>query len=307
MTSFVFSRVCLYVVPSVLIGITHTSLYGTEQVIPAHPRASLEIQETSEQEEPTNFILSSVQRIRHEVTFERTIKVFGIVSSNTYQMPADLRRSDVVDWFKQQITPLDGDIKFECEERDCGRATIWASNIFKERVLTTSDINQQYLAVVLNRDDIQHLVMIYVVERNNRRVYAHVVDIVPNERITIDAPIDVSSELSRYGIARIPNVVPDSEGSITSEGLEELQKLAQNELQEFTDDEIYVVCHVNGPQSAEELLELSKICAEQVIEIFEESGLNVVPFGMGPLSPIERTAVSRIELVIPRLLRREIE
>lgn len=301
------TRACCIGAMCAVLCLTAGSLLAFEQVIPAHPRASLDINEVSEQDEPVNFILSSAQRIRREVAFERVIKVFGPVSSNTYQMPSDLKRSDVTDWFKQQIATLGGRIEFECEQRDCGRATIWATDIFRERVLSASDINQNYLAISIDKDEIQHLVMIYVVERGNRRVYAHVVEIIPSERVTFDTPVDVSSALLRYGTVRIPNVVPDSQGALSAEALSELENLAQNELQEFSSDEIYVVCHVNGPYRTEELLEYSEDCAAKVEAIFEEEGLNVVPFGTGPLSPIERTAVSRIELVIPRLLRRESE
>ena len=290
-----------------LVGLFSLSLHASEQVIPAHPRAELEINEVSEDDEPINFILSSVQRIRNEVTFERAIKVFGSVSSNTYRMPSDLKRLDTSDWFKQQITSLGGEIEFECEQRDCGRATIWASDIFGERVLSASDVNQNYLAVALEKDDVQHLLMIYVVERSNRRVYAHVVEILPSERVAFDAPVDVSSELLRRGTVTLPDVVPDSQGTISTEDLESLKTLAETELQEFADEEIYVVCHVNGPYATEELLEYSRGCAEQIQEVFEDQGLNVVPFGTGPLSPIEQTPVSRVELVIPRLLKQELE
>ncbi|MXZ55843.1 MAG: DUF4892 domain-containing protein [Gammaproteobacteria bacterium] len=290
-----------------LVGLFSLSLHASEQVIPAHPRAELEIKEVSEDDEPINFILSSAQRIRNEVTFERAIKVFGSVSSNTYRMPSDLKRLDTTDWFKQQITSLGGEIEFECEQRDCGRATIWASDIFGERVLSASDVNQNYLAVALEKDDVQYLLMIYVVERSNRRVYAHVVEILPSERVAFDAPVDVSSELLRRGTVTLPDVVPDSQGTISTEDLESLRTLAETELQEFVDEEIYVVCHVNGPNATEELLEYSRGCAEQIQEVFEDQGLNVVPFGNGPLSPIEQTPVSRVELVIPRLLKQELE
>lgn len=290
-----------------LVGLFSLSLHASEQVIPAHPRAELEINAVSEDDEPINFILSSAQRIRNEVTFERAIKVFGSVSSNTYRMPSDLKRSDTTDWFKQQITSLGGEIEFECEQRDCGRATIWASDIFGERVLSASDVNQNYLAVALEKDDVQHLLMIYVVERSNRRVYAHVVEILPNERVAFDAEVDVSSELLRRGTVTLPDVVPDSQGAISTEDLESLRTLAETELQEFADEEIYVVCHVNGPYATEELIEYSRGCAEQIQEVFEDQGLNVVPFGTGPLSPIEQTPVSRVELVIPRLLKQELE
>ena len=282
-------------------------LLVAEQVLPAHPRAELEVNTQSDDDAPIDFILSSAQRIRNEITYEHAVKVFGPVSSNTYRMPQDLKRSETTDWFKQQITSLGGEIEFECEQRDCGRATIWASDIFKERVLSASDVNQNYLAVALNKDDVQHLAMIYVVERSNRRVYAHVVEIVPNERVEFGTPVDVSSELLRHGTVRLSNVVPDSEGLLSSEELEELRELAQTELQEFADEEIYVVCHVNGPHATEVLLEHSQDCAAQIVEIFEEVGLNVVSFGTGPLSPIEQNPTSRIELVIPRLLRQELE
>ena len=307
MNSITNTRAVVFGTICTLLWMTGSSLVASEQVIPAHPRASLDINEVSEQDEPLNFILSSAQRIRREVTFERVIKVFGPVSSHTYQMPSDLKRSNVTEWFKQQIASLGGRIEFECEQRDCGRATIWATDIFRERVLSASDVNQNYLAVSIDKDDVQHLVMIYIVERGNRRVYAHVVEIIPNERVAIDTPVDVSSELLRYGTVRIPNVVPDSQGALSAEALAELENLAKNELQEFSSDEIYVVCHVNGPHRTAELLEYSDECAAKVVAIFEEEGLNTVPFGTGPLSPFERTAVSRVELVIPRLLRRESE
>ena len=307
MKTITSNRIWIFGVACVTLLSFGASLLAEEQVIPAHPRSELEVSTESDEDAPFNFILSSAQRIRNEVTFEHAIKVFGPVSSNTYRMPPDLKRSETTDWFKRQVTSVGGEIEFECEQRDCGRATIWASDIFKERVLTASDVNQNYLAVALNKDDVQHLVMIYVVERSNRRVYAHVVEIVPNERVVFGAPVDVSSELLRHGTVRLTNIVPDSEGLLSLEELEDLRELAQTELQEFADEEIYVVCHVNGPHATEVLLEHSRECAEQIVEILEEIGLNVVSFGTGPLSPIEQNPVSRVELVIPRLLRQELE
>ncbi|MYD45293.1 MAG: DUF4892 domain-containing protein [Gammaproteobacteria bacterium] len=299
------SQVWLFGVTCTLLGLLNVSLHASEQVIPAHPRAELEINNVSDEDEPINFILSSAQRISNDVAFERAIKVFGTVSSNTYRMPSDLNRLDTTDWFKHQITSLGGEIEFECEKRDCGRATIWATDIFGERVLSASDANQNYLAVALDKDDVQCLLMIYVVERSNRRVYAHVVEIRPNERITFDAPVDISSELLRRGTVRLPNVIPDSQGGLSTEELESLTTLAETDLQEFANDEIYIVCHVNGPYTTEKLLEHSRTCAEQIQAIFEDQGLNVVPFGTGPLSPLEQNPVSRVELVIPRLLKQE--
>lgn len=302
-----FARVSLSVcgVLYALLWVPSFDLYAAELALPVHPRGRLEINQVAVADEPINFILSSAQRIRHEITFERVIKVFGTVSSSTYRMPSDLKRSDVTEWFKQQIESLEGKIEFECQQRDCGRATIWATDIFQERVLSTSDANQNYLAVSIDIDDRQHLVMIYVVERGNRRVYAHVVEITPNQRITIDTPVDVVNELLSFGRVRLPAVVPDSLGSIPPETLDQLRELAQSELQALSEDEMYVVCHIYGSLSTEQLLEHSLLCAEQVVEVLKEQGLKVVPFGAGPLAPSEQTADSRIELVIPRLVRRE--
>lgn len=269
------------------------------------PRSTVVDTYSSETTGPYDFIVAPVDRIRRDVFYERVIRVDGRVQHETYEISGDMSRNDAMDWYRRALTSVGGDIVFECEGRDCGRASIWGSSIFKQRVLSGVDSKQQYLAGALATESTTELFSIYVVERGNRKVYTHVVQVSVIGEVDLGTNQDFAETLARHGQIVIDGVVPDGTGSLSQDALDELKRLA-GELKSFTED-VYVVCHVYGTRSSNLLLEQSKSCAESAAQAMEdETGIEVIPFGAGPLAPLQGgIPQSRVEVVVPALLRRE--
>lgn len=271
------------------------------------PRSTIEIESMSEQVTPVQFIFGPVDKVKREVSFKRAVKVFGQVANQIHAMPSDASRHDAADWYRERFLELGGELLFDCEEKDCGRATIWVNEIFEERVLSTFDSKQSYLAGYRSVNGKLRLMSFYFAERRNQRVFVNVTEIIPDGEVDLGINEDVGERLSRDGIVTLDDIVPDRNGTFTRESLDELNLIAQNQLQVFDDETIYVVCHIVGTLETAELIENSRKCAETIVAVMREAtpDLNFVAFGVGPLSPKSVVAESRVSLVIPELLRRE--
>lgn len=274
-------------------------------LLDAPPRSSSVESYASEDIAPYDFIIGPIERIKREINFERAIRVDGKLRSETYEMPSATKREAATDWYREALLAAGGEVVFECEARDCGRAAIWGGSIFKQRVLSAFDSKQQYLAAVLEDGESTELFSVYVVERGNRKVYAHVVQVSVDGEVDLGSNQDFSGTLARHGQVLVDGVVPDEQGKLSGDALAKLKELA-SDLLAFTEN-TYVVCHVYGSRSSELLLEQSRACAESAAQTLnDEADIEVIPFGAGPLAPLQGgIPQSRVEIVVPALLRRE--
>ena len=280
-------------------------LFADVLLLDAPPRSSSVESFASEDMTPYDFIVGPIERVKREIKFERAIRVSGRVRSETYEVSSDMNREAATEWYREALFAAGGEVVFECEARDCGRAALWGGSIFKQRVLSAFDSKQHYLAAALKSDQSTELFSIYVVERGNRRVYAHVVQVSVDGEVDLGTNQDFSGTLARHGQALVEGVVPDGQGELNDEALGRLKELA-NQLLAFSEN-IYVVCHVYGSRSSELLLEQSQSCAESAAQTLnDEADIDVIPFGAGPLAPLTGgVPQSRVEIVVPALLRRE--
>jgi len=274
-----------------------------ELILSEQPRYRLNTESTSEQVEPYTFIYGPVDKVKHEVSFTRSVKLFGKIHRRTYETPTDIGRNEAFGRYRSALLDKGGEILFECEGRDCGRATIWGNEIFKERELSTIDKKQSFLAGTVQVDGAQKLISVYVVERANHRVFAHIVEVAPESNIEFATNTNIDGKLARDGIVHIEGVIPDQDGKLSNESIVELRRIAREQLTAFTDESIYVVCHLAGSLSSEELVANSQECAETISALLaEEAGFEILAFGVGPFAPLDGVAQSRIELIIPKLL-----
>lgn len=283
---------------------TETSV-AEVQLLDAPPRSTSVDSYTADDVAPYDFIIGPIERIRREINYERVVRVDGMVRSETYEMSSSTSREQASDWYRDALLTAGGEIVFECEARDCGRASIWGGSIFKLRVISAFDSKQHYMAGAIKSEESTDLISIYVVERGNRRVYAHVVHVTVDGEVDLGTNQDFSGTLARHGQVLVEGVVPDEHGKLSDDALEKLKVLA-NDLLAFSEN-TYVVCHVYGSRSSELLLEQSQSCAESAAQTLnEEADIDVIPFGAGPLAPKEGgIPQSRVEIVVPALLRRE--
>lgn len=250
------------------------------------------------------FITGPVDKIRRDVRIDNSLRLSGTLTRVTWRAPDGTRLADAVSHFRDLALAAGGELVFECSGPDCGRSTVWANHVFSVPVLAAPNRTQHYLAVAMPGEGAV-LAAIYVVQRGNRRVYAHVDAFAPapGSVVEFDRNRDLAQVLARHGHAVIDGVTPGRLGRLPAEALATLETIAPS-LAAFADQTLYVVCHVGGSAPMDALLERSTACAEAAAVQLSESGVSAVPFGAGPLLPRDDASPERVELVAPQRLRR---
>ncbi|HIC34598.1 MAG TPA: DUF4892 domain-containing protein [Gammaproteobacteria bacterium] len=269
------------------------------------PRSWIVLFEAAEESRPHEFIVGPVDKMGQEVRFERAIRVEGEKIRVTYQIPPGFQLAEVLEHYEKQMRRTADKVLFRCHGPACGRSSIWANDVFGIRLMTAPNRNQYYLAATFTADEQQSLVAVYLVERGNKRIYVHVEQIVTGARFDFDGNRNFAERLAKRGFVRIDGIVPNGQGALDENQLEQLDVLAES-LTSFAGQQVYVVCHLYGSMKVDKLLERSEECAELAAErIAEVSGVTTIPFGTGPMAPTEESTDSRLELVLPSRLRSE--
>lgn len=252
-----------------------------------------------------DFVIGPVDKIKRDVSFERVVNVEGRPIAVLYQIPESTGLSNVVSWYRGEAARLNADVIFECDARDCGRATIWSSEVFKVRELGATDQRQHYMAISFSTEDGPRVASIYMVQRGNRRIYAYTFEILTDEEIQFDNTNKYSEMLARHGSVTLDSVVPNRYGKLPPPALAELEAIA-GQFTTFSSQKLYVVCVLFGHQQTEQLLADSLVCAQEAITKLDiDNGVEYIPFGAGPLFPNQGKPQSRIVVVAPHLLRFE--
>lgn len=148
-----------------------------------------------------------------------------------------------------------------------------------------------------------------MIERGNRRIYAHVEVLQPNEAVSATVNAKLTERLAGDGYSVIGGVHPRRDGAIPADSVRVLAEIAP-QLRIFERQSLYVVCHLYGPESGEALLERAGACARAAVAELQgglpaDDGPELIPFGAGPLLPRAGGAASRIELVLPHRQQRD--
>lgn len=270
--------------------------------IPRFPRSWVVAFEEDATFAPREFVVSAVEKILRERRIDQKLRIDAAALRVTYQVPAGTPREEVVAHYRRLLGPQ---ALFSCAGRDCGRSNRWAHQVFGQAVLYGPDGNQFYVAA--DRDGL--LVSAYVIERGNRRIYAHIEVLQPEQAVTATANADLTERLAGDGYSPIGGVRPRRDGTIPDEGVRMLQDIAP-QLRIFERQRLYVVCHLYGPEAGGVLLERAGSCAEAAAEelrlgLAGDTGPELIPFGAGPLLPRADGAAARIELVLPHRQQRD--
>ena len=251
---------------------------------------------------PREFIVSAVEKIRRELRIRQKLRVDATAERVTYQIPAGVALDEVIEHYQRAL--LAG-VLFECRGRDCGRSNGWANQVFELAVLYGPDANQFYIAANLDG----RLISAYVIERGNRRIYAHVEVLHPVEAIEALTNAKLPEVLAGDGFAVVDGVRPRMDGSLPDASIEVLEGLASR-LAVFERQTVFVVCHLTGPEATAALVERSEKCAERVVEVLAKAmgsgtSTKLTTFGAGPLLPRTGRPSSRVELVLPHRQQRD--
>lgn len=295
------SQLVSWAISLLIVGFVHAQ----EVSIPAFPGATK--LDSTDSESPTNydFITGPAEKIKRDVLIENSVRVTGQVIKSTYSLPSGTKREEVFDYYQDRLQDRNAQTVFLCQGPDCGQAATWSGQIFKRRDLSAPIRHQSYSASVVDVEGAQTLFAIYVVARGNLRVMAHIEEIKLAERITLDTNQSLQDELVRRGAVVLRDIEPSLTGSISSSDLARIVDVVK-ELSLLVTQEIYVVCHIHGSRRTQVLIDASSKCAETVAQQIEsQTSYQSSSFGAGPLIPLDDKPLTRIELVVPALLRRE--
>ncbi len=261
---------------------------------------SLEVSEW----ETYEFVLSPVESAARELQIDDSRRLRARYHRVTWEIPRSATFAEVRNFLTERLAARGFSALFECEGRDCGRSNLWANNIWQLALLHGPNRSQFYLAT--QNADTRRLAALYLVQRGNRRIYANLDVIEPMNMPEFETAAGLARELRESGRIRLAGAIPSSSwlrGLTTGMSEAARQDLVPvaTQLALFPDETIYLVCHLYGTGSTEELLDASRRWATLLAEALQAEGAaKLLPFGVGPLAPLPgEPAQSRIELVLP--------
>ncbi|MEM0954533.1 MAG: DUF4892 domain-containing protein [Pseudomonadota bacterium] len=112
--------------------------------------------------------LGALQKIRSRWRFKDSEIVAAELEQITWQVQEGFTAEEGIAWLRARL-PENASLLFECEGRACGSSAQWASRVFEERVLYGHDDRQQYSAWRLSNADETWTLVLYGIDRANRR------------------------------------------------------------------------------------------------------------------------------------------
>lgn len=271
--------------------------------IERYPRSWIVEYEAIGESLPYRFVTAPVDKIRQDLRIEG-VRVSGPVQRATYRIPDGEGLDDIVAHYRGILESV-GSVVFSCGGPDCGRSTIWAHDVFGIPILVAPNRSQRFLSASATMGGVAKLVSVYAVQRGNRRLYAHVEVVAPENEVVFDTNRTLAETLARTGFAVIEGVVPDAVGTLAEEDIARVEAVAST-LGALGRETVHVVCHLYGSAPVEELQRASERCASTAAEVLERvGGVATQASGLGPLAPQEGLAEARVELVLPYRLRSE--
>ena len=250
------------------------------------------------------FITGEVARVGREVRIDRSMRTAAKLARVTYRTPSGTRLDDVIDHYESLVRELRGRVDFACRGQECGHSTIWANQIFRVKEVAAPDAAQFYLATTvggsslgLGDGETDALISVYVVQRANRRVNAHVDVAVVTSESSTGSVEEILNSLKSKGFSVISGAAPNRSGELDDGALNALDDLAAA-LAPFT-GRIVLVCHLGGLSDPARARRLSEACAQRGSARLGAAGVEAGAFGGGAFLPREGAPPDRLELVIP--------
>ena len=256
--------------------------------------------------EDTNYrmVLSSLQRTRGLVSSENSEMLRGDVTKIIYEIAPEFSGQDVFEYFQKEVGEREYQTLFSCIGRECGSSNYWANDVFGNRVLYGPERNQYYSVIGSGAEENKDFIVMYIITRGNRRVYAYFEFIEPGGA---EARIDVlDSETLLYELQEsrsivLKNIAFEDDLSLTYDS--DVSYLVSL-LKENPSLQVYLVSHLyQDGATSEELVTRSQQRAEVLRQVLLGRGIDreqVQAYGVGPFSPfckLERCA-DRVELVL---------
>jgi hypothetical protein len=139
--------------------------------LPEYPHSVL-TRETGPLEVDYVLGLGALQKVGGRWRHKKFKDVSGLLQRRTWQVTEPYTAEEAYEWYKDQL-PEAAEVLFECRGRSCGSSAQWADRVFSERLLYGHDERQRYGAFQVVEADATHVLVLYAIDRANRRHYVH--------------------------------------------------------------------------------------------------------------------------------------
>jgi hypothetical protein len=212
--------------------------------------------------------LGSVEQVNGVERLEREERMTGRLTRSSFRIPQGNTTRKVFAFYKAQLEMQKAEVLFSCQGRECGSSNYWANDVFNFSKLYGVERSQYYLAARLPGVTL----VMYTVERGNRKLYAHI------DVIETDIAARMTETIKRKGYVDLSvNQLPD---------MALLEKL-MSQLEAHTQD-ITLVVHHKGDTLAQGN-ELGAATALQLRQAIADKG-------------VENVSVSTVGAFVPSVL-----
>lgn len=152
--------------------------------------------------------LGGLRKISNQLRMDGKIESRGQVSSFTYELPSERGANDAFTAAREALQKDGGYPLFWCQARDCGENSLWANEIFKNRLLSGSDDQQAFILLRRSAEQSNSLIALYSITRGNKRAYLHVEEFVAESPLgeLLPTPATVLRELRDTGKLDYPDL-----------------------------------------------------------------------------------------------------
>jgi hypothetical protein len=230
-------------------------------------------------------------------------RIAGQKTSTTYQVTGAYSSAEIFAFLRKEVAARGYHEKFLCESFQCGRSSFWANNYFGVANLFGPDRNQHMLSAVSAQAKQHEFVVIYVVERANRRLYYHITEITAeagqSAGITTQLPTLLAA-LEHSARVVLPGLVFTEAGQLDTPADAESLAVIRELLQVLANRPIALVGHDRSSQgNLDQQIQRSLTMAQNVAAQLGNQAKAVPVRGVGPLAPSVLAPETRwVELVL---------
>lgn len=259
-------------------------------IVPQYPRAEL-VEFTEASETTTHEImLGSAKHVAGNITAEKSEFVIGRRVTSTWQVPDEQRTEVVAKFFRERVGGK-GEVLFSCEGYGCGSSAYWANSVFDASILYGPEQDQHYFITRIE-DDVTYYVATYIALRATRKLYVHTDVIIAEKQGTELSGASIVADLESSGRFVI------EAGTETEAVRHVVDAMAQRPLVR-----IAVVGHKHKlrGETVQETIARSEVAATGYVNQLIAAGVQptrIEGFGVGPLVPLERDVIDRLEIVL---------
>lgn len=167
------------------------------------------VDERPAQSQERVYPLGGLRKISNQLRVDGKIESRGQVSSITYELPRERTANEAFTAAREALQKDGGYPLFWCQARDCGENSLWANDVFKNRLLSGSDEQQAFILLRRSAEQNNTLIALYSITRGNKRAYLHVEEFVADAPLgeILPTPATVLRELRDTGKLDYPDLV----------------------------------------------------------------------------------------------------